>query len=275
MLCLALLHLPLQITSALWQSVQGSAFTPGREPDMEQLALSLALSGATFLFGLAVFFVFPFIQGGVLGQVRDRLEFPSQPAGTFGAYGRAHYTRLLGSQALFALVAMAAILPVVILAAALAMQEVEELGGLPEPGQLDRSIPRHPVMLAIMVVAMAVVSVAGVVYWMANCIVVAEREGTVAAWRRAFAFCRRNAGAVLSLWLVNLVVGLVLAPLGMLGQWKIVTAWWALAALAVLQAAVTGYWGVVLAGMCMSVYLDRRTPVEDPEPADALARVEP
>jgi hypothetical protein len=269
---LLVLHAPLQVTSAIWQSVQGSTFAPGREPEPERIVLTLALAGVTFLLGLAVFFIFPFIQGGVLGQVRGRLESPAQPAKSFGACGRSHYTRLLGSQALFTLVMLAVIVPVMVFAAVLAIQETAAGGAPPAPDQINRQLLRHPAMLAVMAIAVAVMSVVGLIYWVANCVVVAEQENTMAAWRRGFAFCRRNASAVLVLWLVNLAVGLLLAPLGMLGQLGVVTAWWALSALAVMQSVVIGYWGVVLAGMCMSLYLDRRTLSELPETAALSAK---
>jgi hypothetical protein len=255
---LLLLHAPLQITNAIWQSVQRSMFVPGQVVEPQQIVLALVVTGAIFLLGLAVFVVFPFIQGGVLGIVRHRLESPDRPAEAFGVYGRAHYARLLANQGLFALIAIVVVvIPLMCLAAFLALQ-VEQLAELPQPGQTDRPFLAPLAMFAVLAAAMVVLSVAGMVYWMANCIVVAEGESALAAWRRAFTFCRRNAAAVVGLWLVNLVVGVLMAPLGLLGQWGVVTAWWALAALAVLNSAVIGYWGVVLAGMCMALYLDRR-----------------
>lgn len=268
-LYLFLVHAPLQVTSAIWQRVQNSMFVPGREAEPERIALAVALAGATFLLGLAVFVAFPFIQGGVLGQVRDRLESPFQPAGSFGAHGRANYTRLLGSQGLFALITMVAVVvPLMCLVARLAY-EVDRLGEAVAESEQPHSLllPWHPLVLAIMAVMMVLVSVAGMVYWMANCIVVAERKSTIAAWRQAVTFCRRNAGAVLMLWLVNFAVGVLLAPLTLLGQWGIVTAQWAVLALAVLYSAAIAYWSVIVTGMCMSLYLERRPLAEWSEPA--------
>lgn len=255
---LFLLHAPLQITSAIWQSVQRSTFIPGQVATSEQLVYAMTLAGATFVLGLAVFFIFPFIQGGILGSIRDRLELPSQPINSFAASGRSNYVRLLGSQGLLTLIVMVlVVIPLMVLTVALVMQ-VEELSEVPKPGEIDRPILTYPLVLGFMAVAMVLVSVAGMVYWMANCIVVAERKSTLNAWRMALGFCRRNAAAVLLLWLLNLVVGVLLAPIGLLGQWGVVTNGWALAALAVLNSAAIGYWGVIVAGMCMTLYLNRR-----------------
>jgi len=271
-LLLALLHLPLQVTNAVWWSIQGSTIVPGEEPDGRQLALALVFSGLTFAFGVAVFLVFPLIQGGILGQVRDRLEAPNRPPGSFGTFARTHYLRLLGSQTLFLLIAIAVIAPLMILAMVQAFQATgTPPGGVTDPAELNRRLLQDPVTVVLVVVALAVLAAAGMVYWMANCAVVTEQRTTLAAWRRGFAFCRRNISAVLSVWLINLAVGVVLAPPGMLGQLGLVSGWWVLAAAAVLYAAVTGYWGVVLAGLCMSLFLGRRTPAAPAEPPSILA----
>ena len=268
-LWLALLHVPLQVTNSIWWSVQGSAFAPGQEPDGERIALALAFSGLTFALGVAVFFVFPFVQGGILGQVRDRLEAPDRPPGSFGSYARAHYTRLLGSQALFLLITFAVMAPLMVVAMFQAFQAFgTPAGGTIDPAELNRRLLQDPLMVVLMLVAVAVLAAAGMVYWMTNCAVVAERETTLVAWCRGFAFCRRNFFAVLSVWLINLAAAVVLAPPGMLGQLGVVSGWWILAAVAVLYSAAIGYWGVILAGLCMSVFLARRTPAA---PAEASA----
>jgi hypothetical protein len=120
---LFLLQAPLQVLNALAQHYQGGAMA-GRRPDPALVLLSLALSFASLLLALAVFFLFPLVQGGILGQVRDRLTSPRQPPGPFGAYGRRFYLRLLGSEGLFALVLFAFLVPAISLATWLAFQEV-------------------------------------------------------------------------------------------------------------------------------------------------------
>lgn len=262
---LFLLHVPLQVVSAVQRNVQAGAFAPGREPDTEQAILSLVFAAISLPLGLAVFFAFPFLLGGMLGQVRDRIESPSQRPGSFGSYGRKWYGRLLGNQGLFTLAVMAAMVPLMSLAMGVAIQEVG--AEPPAPGQIERRLLLHPVLLPAMLVAMLLISVVGAVYWVANCIVAIEGETIAAAWRRAFAFCRQNCLAVLALWLVNFTAGLAMSPLALLGQFGVVTDLWGLTALAVVHSALIGYWGLTLAGMTTSLYLDRRVPVASFAPA--------
>ena len=157
------------------------------------------------------------------------------------------------------LMSIAVMVPLMCVGMGLAIQGTAEGTGPPAPGQLERRLLSQPVMLVGVLAAAVLAAVAGMVYWVANCIVVAERDGVVASWRRSLRFCRENAPAVLAVWLVNLAAGVVLSPLGLLGQLGVVTDPWVLAALALVYSALIGYWGVVTAGMSMSLYLGRRT----------------
>jgi hypothetical protein len=266
-----LLQAPLQVLSAVTQSVQPQTVpAPGQQPDPKQILLSVSLSCGTFVLALAVFFLFPLVQGGILGQVRDRLEFPQQPPGPFAPYGRAFYSRLLGSQALFALLTFVLLLPLMGLTVGLYLQ-VQEMGPAAppqpaDPQQLNRLLLSHTALVVGVAVFSVLVAAVGMVYWVANTIVVAEQERVIASWRRALHFCRQNFAAVLAVWLLNFAVGLLMSPLGLVGPLGIVKEPWALAGLAVVYAAVIGYWAVLLAGLMMSLYLARRSPAEQPEP---------
>src|SRR5262245_45345686 len=101
--------------------------------------------------------------------------------------------------------------------------------------------------------------------------VVSEGHSVGASWRIAFQFCRRNFAACLAVWLVNLVAGAVLAPLGMLGQLGVVTDTWALVGIALAYSVLIGYWGVITAGISMSLYLGRRRWSESQEPGVPVA----
>jgi hypothetical protein len=103
-LYLFLLQAPSQVLSAVLQSLQkGLRASPGQAIDPTLLMLTSLLSFGAFVLAVAVFFLFPLVQGGILGQVRDRLESPHQRPGPFGNYGRASYFRLLGSELLYLL----------------------------------------------------------------------------------------------------------------------------------------------------------------------------
>jgi hypothetical protein len=283
-LLLFLLHAPAQVLNALTPGLQAEAMpAPGKQPDPSQVIVYLAVACGSLLLGVGVFFLFPLMQGGILGQVRDRLESPEQPPGRLGAYGREFYLRLLGSQGLFLLVMLTLMVPVMCLSMSLAFQEMARFAqnaavdGAPSPQpphtqQLTRRLMTHPGMLAGMAIAMILAGAMGMVYWVANCIVVSEREPVIASWGKAIHFCRRNLAAVLVVALIPFAVGILTSPAGLVGPMGIVMELWALVGLALLQSALIAYWGVLLPGLVMSLYLARRPVLEQPGP---VARVAP
>jgi hypothetical protein len=260
-LFLFLLQAPLQVLGAIAQSIPAAPREPGQVPDTAQFYLMFGASLGTFVFSLALFFLFPLVQGGILGQVRDRLESPLRRPGAFGVYGRAFYTRLLGSQALMTLAMFVLLLPVMALAMRAAFLEVERGASLDSGEMMDRFL-LHPAFLVGVVVLCLVESVVAMVYWVANCVVVSEGERVIASWRRALHFCREHVPALLVLWLVNLAAGLAISPFGLLGSLRVVMDAAILVPLAVVYAALIAYWGVVLSGLVMSLYLAGRSPAE-------------
>ncbi|MBO0698377.1 MAG: hypothetical protein J2P46_08290 [Zavarzinella sp.] len=279
-LLLALLHAPVQIASALVPGLRERP-SPASGGEPEQIFVALALGAVFVLLTVAVFFLFPLIQGGILGQVRDRLESPGRPPGPFGAFARTYYSRLLGNQAVFALIMMAVVFPLICAGAVIAFRETADLmrpadraATAPRPpaaGELEWRLLAHPVFLGGMMFVSLVSSAVGMIYWVANCAVVAEPESLGAAWRQSWQFCRRNLPAVMVVWLANLAAGVLLAPLGMLGQLGVITNPWVLSAVALVYAGLVGYWGLVLAGLTMSLYLGRRAPARLAEPAEPVA----
>jgi hypothetical protein len=198
--------------------------------------------------------------------VRDRLESPEQPPGHFSHYWRTFYVRLLGSEGLFVLVVLLFMVPAMCLSAALGWQALAvyaEPGQPPpsqppDPQQITRQLLMHPLFLASVLILSLLASAVGMVYWLANCVVVTERERVLAAWEKALRFCRQNCSAVLAVWLLTFTVGLLISPLGLVGQLGIVKDLWVLVPLALLYAAVIGYLGVLLAGVNLSLHLARR-----------------
>jgi hypothetical protein len=275
-LYLFLLQAPLQILSAGAQVFPAKAAPgPGQQADPTQALLALAWGLGAFVLALAVFFLFPLVQGGILGQVRDRLEAPPHAPGAFGTYARAYYGRLLGSQGLFLLVGLVIVVPVMVLSMWAAFHEMAKAvpAGpdevIPTPQELQRQVLSHGGILTAMVIASLLVSAVTMVYWVANSIMVTERGRVIASWLKAIYFCRHNFSAVLMVWVVALAVGVLMLPFSLAGQLGFVTDPWVLAALAVVYAALISYWGVLLAGLSLSLYLSRRAPVEKQEPVRA------
>jgi hypothetical protein len=276
---LFLLHAPAQVVGAVAQVVQAQALRgPEQLPDPMLVLLSVSLSLGSFVFAVAVFLLFPLVQGGILGQVRDRLESPNQSPGPFWAYGRAYYCRLLGSFALYTLLMFVVLAPVMCLGASLALQQwapalVDEpvAGAAPAPPldtqQFARQCLSNPVVVAAMVGFALLVSAMGMVYWVANCFLVTVPEGVLACWRRSLHFCRENCAALTVVWLLFVAVSVLAAPIGLAGQLGFVSDLWAVTALALVQTALIAYTGVLIAGLTMSLYLARRPPAPQPEAA--------
>lgn len=273
-----LLHAPSQVLSAVAQSFQSQAFAgPNAGPDPTTLILYLTAALGGFLFALAVFFLFPLVQGGILGQVRDRIEHPHEPPGGFGPYARAFYLRLLGSQGMFALFMFAIMAPMMCVGMSLAFREMTEImnaaqaEGAPGPQPLDsqqltRQLYANPIVLTGMAISSILMAVVAMVYWIANCVVVSERQPVLASWRQSLRFCRQNVAVMLVMVLCFLGVGFLISPLSLVGQLGIVKNPWVLGALALVNCAIIGYGAVLLAGLSMSLYVARRLPSQQKEP---------
>jgi len=265
---LFLLQAPLQVLNAVSHGFQASAISGSeQQPDLNRVVVqSLSLSGGSFVLALAVFFLFPLVQGGILGRMRDRIEVPDQPPGQLGVYGRTFYARLLRSYGLYVLLLIVLMLPTMCIGFGLAFQEITkvtppvswEKTQPPDLQQLTRQLLLHPAMLVCMMASVFLVSVASMVYWIANCIVVSEQQRVMAAWRKSLRFCRRNFSAVLVMWLLSLAVGMLISPLSLVGPLGVVKEVWVLAALGLLYSAIIGYVGVLWTGVGMSLYLARR-----------------
>ena len=270
-----LLQAPVQVLSAIAQG-EGMA-APGQQPDATRLMFNLSLSCGTFVLSVVVFLLFPLVQGGILGRVRDHLKLPRLLPGPFAVYARAFYSRLLGSQALFALLMFAVMVPVMGLFVGSAFQEMAQARSSelaegapaaqpPDPQHLTRHLLSQPAVLVAMGALSLLLSAVGMVYWVANCIVVSEEERVVASWRHSLRFCRQNLPAVAAVWLVNVVAGLLISPIGLIGVLGVVKEPWVLVAVALVYSAVIGCWSVLLAGLVMSLYLAGRSPAEQREP---------
>lgn len=264
---LFLLHAPAQVLGAIAQMLQaGATGAPPAEPSPMQLLLNSLI----FVLALAVFFLFPLVQGGILGQIRDRLATPQQPPGRFGAYGVAHYRRLLGSLAVFTLLVFIVMLPVMCYAVLMVFQALKltvEAPAAPPPAaqQFTLQFASLGVVGVGLVILTLLTAAIGMIYWVANCILVSTPIGVFASWRQSLRFCRQNFAACALVCLLIVVVSVLIAPLGMAAQLGWVTNPWAGAAVALLYAALIGYIGVICASLVMSLYWARRAPADQPE----------
>jgi len=239
--CLFLVYAPCQVMQAIADATRNRALREsGQQPDPEQVGLVLSFYGIALILSVAAIFIVPLIQGGILGQLRDRLETPIEPPKTLAAYS-VYYARLLESSFLFAAVSLGVVLLFLL------------TGVLPTP-LFEGLALSGPLMLAIALIGASLIIMTIVVYSVANCIVVSEDQEVLAAWRQSLHFCRQNFPAVLG-WALLLLAGFVLHLLFMLSNAE---ALWALTSLALLETAIVSYGMVLLAGVMMSLYLTRR-----------------
>ena len=129
---------------------------------------------------------------------------------------------------------------------------------VPDTQQFTRQMLTHPAMVVVMVIITFLASAAGMVYWVANCIIVSASDGVLASWRQSLHFCRQNLSAVLAVWLLIIAVSMLVTPVSLASQLGFVTDLWDVVGLALLQAVLIGYTGVLFAGLTMSLYLARR-----------------
>jgi hypothetical protein len=262
---LFLLHAPAQVLNAVAQAVQAESLrgAAGGEIDPTQLSLAFLLFGCSLLFSVAVIFLFPLVQGGILGQVRDRLESPHESPRRFGSYGWAHYARLLGSLGLCMLLMIAIMAPVMCVGTALSLNAfalTPEERPDDAAQQFARQFVTHPVTLVVIGITSLLAAALGMVYWIANCIIVSKSCGVLASWQLSLRFCRKNLCAVLAVCSLIVAVSIVVAPVSLAGQLGFVTDLGAAAGMALLYSAAVGYTGVLFAGLTMSLYLARRPP---------------
>lgn len=256
---LFLLHAPAQVLGAMTQLLQAeSLHRPAEDAGLVLLNTLLALGNL----GLAVvvFFVFPFVLGGILGQVRDRLVTPYQPPGPFATYGRAYYRRLLGSLALFTLSLFVLLTPVSCVLAGMVVEAFRLTAEAPAPeqqqiAQLFLLQPLTGTVLAVFAVLSAAI---GMVYWIANCMLVTTSAGVFACWKESLRFARRNGAAWLAVWLLFIAVSCLVAPVGLATTLGWVANPLAVMVVALAHAALIGFLGVLLAALVMSLYLARR-----------------
>jgi hypothetical protein len=112
--------------NAVTQGLQAEAMAGwDQKSDLNSMVVrSLSFSCGSFVLALVVFFLFPLVQGGILGRVRDRIDTPELPPGQLRTYGRIFYDRLLGSYGLYVLVLIALLLPTMSIGFGTAFQQI-------------------------------------------------------------------------------------------------------------------------------------------------------
>jgi hypothetical protein len=270
-----LLFAPTQLASAVTQSLTPRMLTaPGQPPDLQVTMMVLPLACVTWIFLIALIFITPLLNGGMIGRIRDRIE--GQPLAKFGSYGRMFYGRLLGSVGLFIACAIVAMLPVMCFGMIMGMQQAAEAmrSGQADPAQIQqmaRNLYKQPLYLALMAFSMLAMTVLGLLFHITNAAIVCDGERVMAAWSRSWRFFQENFGAMAGLGLINIGLSIPAGAFGVVSGMMLVESLAVLLAGALVQSVFISCLFVLGAGLSTSLYLARRPAapgaVSSPSPA--------
>ncbi|MBW3597960.1 MAG: hypothetical protein KY475_11875 [Planctomycetes bacterium] len=260
-----ILFAPLQLAGAIvnalmfgsdfFAKIQSEEFRNSGEPPPEIIGIGAA-GCSICLWMPVILFALPWVAGGALGQIRDRLT--NQPRQSFGAHGRRHYGPLL-ALLLVLLAAMIAVGVVNGIVEQIITSTAIEPGDPMTMEQL-RSLSRHPANIAASVVTGLLMTAVGTLSNLIGAAIVFRGRGFGDGFSSGFAFCSNHFGDVVKLYLVYVVL---IIPLSLL-QWvpNFVTPTVVLAAVVGLASGCyIAYLTVVNYGLASSLYAARAEPI--------------
>lgn len=244
---------------------------PGESPSPQLIGL-MGFGCFSCVWGLMAIFAAPWVTGGVLARMRDRMLQPQSPAGRMTEYGGRYY----GSMLVLALIWLAifAVLwgLVMLVGAAIAATQIQP--GQPVRPEQWQQMNAHPANIAAGVGLFVVLTMVGVIWSFAQTIVVVDEQGPLASLAAGIKFCRRHGLDCLKLFLVFVLLNLPLWVVGPLLAALEVQSLPIRAALGLLVALYLPYVVLVGLGCAMSLYLARLrqadgdgSPPEAPGPA--------
>lgn len=182
---------------------------PGQAPPPELLWL-MGYGCFSCVWILVTLFAGPWVAGGVIGQLRDRVAAPDAPVGSFRAYASAYYGRFLLLTVLYlaTLFVLYLVLMLVGMLIAGSALQGEPLG----PAQLQ-SLNSHPANIASGVVFGFALAAVAVLFNLADSAIVVEQVDAISGLGRAWSFMTRRFGDAFRLFLVYAALGV---PVGLL-----------------------------------------------------------
>lgn len=250
--------------------VIGGAFDPQEfvvqpgQPPPASLMTMMAFGCASCFWMLVMLFASPWVTGGVMGQLRDRIAAPEQPAGRLIEYAGTYYVRCLALTLL--LVVTLAVIMVGWVLLSLVLSGVRLQPGAMQPQDIER-MNTSPVNIALSVVFAFVLSAFGVVFHLATAAIITEHTDALtslgSAWQfvvRRFADTIKLTAVVCGPWLVFWAINLVRTLL----EWR---GWPILAVQGVVTALAFPYLVLLNHAWGMSLWLAQRE--GSPESGDA------
>jgi hypothetical protein len=188
----------------------------------------------------------PCVVGGIIGQLRDRISAPDQPAGNFGWHAEMFYLPILVLTLTSLAVALLLTIPVWLLS--MGISELPSLSGLAEP------LPKG--------ISAVIGKGVSLVFMLAIAIVVTEYEEPFRSLKIAFSFLKRH---VADFAMLFVVVGALHLTWWLLQQGLLLVLWWLsqqglllLAVLGTVTAVIAPYIMLLSMAWIVSLWLARR-----------------
>jgi hypothetical protein len=227
---------------------------PGQPPPAA-LVWMMAYGCGSCIWLIAMVLGGPWVAGGVLGQLRDRIVTPEAQPGPFRDYASSFYGRLLLLTVIYVAIFLVLYLILMLVGALVAGSAFAD--GAVQPQQLQQ-LNTHPANIAAGVGFMLVSSAVGVLFLLTNAGVVVEQWDALTALGRAAGFIRQRSGDAFRLFLIVAALACVLYAFYWIPTLLELRDATVVAVLAVLMACYFPYMIMLEMAFGMSLWLARR-----------------
>lgn len=181
---------------------------PGGDPP-PQIFLLIAFGCFSCFYGLLAIFGTPWVTGGAVGQMRDRIIRADGSADPFREHAGSYYWRMLVLGLIWMVIFVVMWFILFLVGAAI----VGAQGAQFDP-QNWQELNTHPANIASGVVFMLALSALGVWFSIAEAIIVADDQSGVAALGQACRFCLSHAGDAFKMFLLFVALAAVFVLAG-------------------------------------------------------------
>jgi hypothetical protein len=228
---------------------------PGDEPSPELLGL-IGFGCFSCIWGLISLFGTPWVTGGVVGQLRDRIGQPEGPPGRFTEYAGRFYGRMLVLALIWVAIFAALWIALMIVGAVIASTQIEP-GQTLTPEKLQE-LNFHPANIASGIAVFLIMTLLGVIWGLAEAALVVDSKGPLAALGDAMKLCGQHKSDALKLFLLFALLGAALMIPGALFAALQTKSMAVRAGVGLLVALYFPYLIVIELGCAVSLWLARR-----------------
>lgn len=228
---------------------------PGAPPSPETLTF-VGIGCFTCTWSLVMIFAGPFVAGGTLGQLRDRLSALEKPVGRFSDYGSQFYLRALVVMLVFIGVMTGLYFVNAIVGGLITASQ--DVGTKMDYAEFQK-LARHPANIASGIITGVIFTAVSVVFHLAFAIVGSDNRSALGALGEALRFCRVHSVDAFKLFIVYLTFNAISWPLYASGALFSVRSIPVLVLLGFILAIWISFLVVLSLGLATSLYLARRS----------------